>query len=244
MTVFHCDLDNTLMYSHRRELPLDKIPVELYEGKEITFVSAKTAQLLKQLPESLYLVPTTTRSLPQYQRITLGIDFPYALVANGAILLKQGVVEEQWYQETSTLVSCYRPSLQQAQEALEQDSHRATEVRWVEDFFLYCKSNAPERTAEMLVSTLKDSSLVVQVNGQKVYVLPDCLEKGNAVQRFRSYLPREKEIVAGDSTMDISMLQAVSTAYCPQELQLSHGICPPEGELFSDFLLRDILRQF
>ena len=40
MAIFFTDLDNTLIYSYRRDIGRDKVCVELYQGREISFVTA------------------------------------------------------------------------------------------------------------------------------------------------------------------------------------------------------------
>lgn len=63
MTVFHSDLDNTLIYSGRHEIGEEKLPVELYEGREVSFVTRTSLSLLREIRERAVFVPTTTRTL-------------------------------------------------------------------------------------------------------------------------------------------------------------------------------------
>ena len=46
MVLFVSDLDNTLIYSYKREIGKKKICVELYEGKEISFMTENSYRLL------------------------------------------------------------------------------------------------------------------------------------------------------------------------------------------------------
>ena len=70
----------------------------------------------------MLIVPTTTRTLEQYQRIDLGIGpFPYALVCNGGVLLINGVPDEAWYQDSLHLVSDSREEMNLAMELLERE---------------------------------------------------------------------------------------------------------------------------
>ena len=82
--VFHTDLDNTLIYSYKHELGADKHCVEVYHGREISFITAETERLLQQIKareNQIVMIPTTTRTTEQYHRIQLGIgELPYALV--------------------------------------------------------------------------------------------------------------------------------------------------------------------
>ena len=97
MYLFNCDLDNTLIYSYKHDIGADKINVEQYQGREISFITSRTFELLKEVAEKTVFVPTTTRTVEQYGRIDLGIHTPqYALVCNGGILLKNGVEDSEW----------------------------------------------------------------------------------------------------------------------------------------------------
>ena len=81
------DLDNTIIYSYKHDIGNEKINVEIYQGREISFITKKTQELLLMAKEKYMLIPTSTRTVGQYERIDLGIGaFPYALVCNGGIL--------------------------------------------------------------------------------------------------------------------------------------------------------------
>ena len=100
MIAFHTDLDNTLIYSYKHDIGPQKRNVELYQGREISCITEETYHLLQLVKNEMLIVPTTTRTLEQYQRIDLGIGpFPYALVCNGGVLLVNGVPDEAWYQD-------------------------------------------------------------------------------------------------------------------------------------------------
>ena len=89
MQIVHTDLDNTLIYSYKHEIGGPKTCVEIYQGREISFMTETSHRLLGQhssKPRDL-LLPTTTTTLEQYHRIDLGIGEPdYAIVSNGGEL--------------------------------------------------------------------------------------------------------------------------------------------------------------
>ena len=108
MQIVHTDLDNTLIYSYKHEIGGPKTCVEIYQGREISFMTETSHRLLGQLcsKPGVLVVPTTTRTLEQYQRIDLGIGVPeYALVCNGGVLLHQGKEDPVWYQESLALIA-------------------------------------------------------------------------------------------------------------------------------------------
>ncbi|MDE7477514.1 MAG: HAD hydrolase family protein [Lachnospiraceae bacterium] len=215
MIIFHTDLDNTLIYSYKHDIGADKRCVEVYNGREISFITQNTYQLLQKIhsqendKNQLIMVPTTTRTIEQYQRINLGVgDFQYALVCNGGVLLVDGKEDEGWYRESLKLVQNSREQLEKALELLDKEKRRTFELRFIKDLFVFTKCEEPEAVAEALRKVLKADVVDVFNNGVKVYVVPKTLNKGKAVERFKSYVGAGYVIAAGDSEFDISMLEA------------------------------------
>lgn len=253
--ILHLDLDNTLIYSVRREIGDRKKCVEYYRGRGVSFVTERTAELLKKLPESILPVPTTTRTTEQYERIDLGIGpLRYALVCNGGILLADGAEEREWYEESLRLIAGSREELGRAREILLADLDRIFEVRDIRGLFLFTKSANPERTASLLREKLEPGLVDVATNGAKVYVVPVNLDKGTAVRRFRRWIAAiqgdgcESVFAAGDSVFDLSMLREADVAVAPRELAGMPGlredaVVMDGAHVFSEDLLEFVLRE-
>ena len=140
MTVFHVDLDNTLIYSYKHNIGKNKIAVENYQGREISFITDNTYVQLQALKNKILIVPTSTRSIEQYKRIDLLIgDIKYALVCNGGVLLTNGEKDISWYKTSRTMAKESMPILEYAHALLERDKRRTFELRWIEDLFLFTK---------------------------------------------------------------------------------------------------------
>ncbi len=245
--VFHADLDNTLIYSCRHEIGQDKVCVELYQGREVSFMTSRSMRLLRQVKEKTVFVPTTTRTKEQYDRICMGAGvLDYALVCNGGVLLVGGKVDEDWYQASLRLVSKCREELKTAARLLERDENRTLDVRNIRDLFLFTKSADPIASAAKLRAILDPGLIDIFLNGVKVYVLPKHLDKGTAVRRFADRVQAGKIIAAGDSTFDLPMLEAAETALAPETLA---KMCRPGGhvigvgkdQVFSDAVLEYVL---
>ena len=86
------DLDNTLIYSYKQDIGRDKVLVETMEDKELSFMTRKSWELLRDLREEILFVPVSTRSADQYRRIRFFLDWTpdFALVSNGGTLLTGG----------------------------------------------------------------------------------------------------------------------------------------------------------
>ncbi len=247
MIIFNVDLDNTLIYSYKHDIGEHKRCAEIYQEREISFMTHKTQELLKELSKKLLIVPTTTRTIEQYNRIDLGLEnIPYALTCNGGVLLVDGVEEEEWYAESLTLITESNVELEKGTTILEQDENRCFEVRNIKGLFLFTKSNEPEKSVALLSQRLDTTLVDVFNNGIKVYVVPKKLSKGNAILRLKDKLKAEKVFAAGDSEFDISMLQAADMGIAPQELAIDEAdnkqiIKIEENVLFSEGLLSYLL---
>ncbi len=100
MIAFFSDLDNTLIFSYKHDIGEKKRCVEIYQGREVSYITERTYGLLKYAASRLLFVPVTTRTEEQYRRIDLGVGVPsYALVCNGGVLLINGQEDAGWYRE-------------------------------------------------------------------------------------------------------------------------------------------------
>lgn len=247
MNVLCTDLDNTIIYSYKHDIGDAKRNVEIYQEREISFITNKTFELLKEVNEKYMIIPTTTRTIEQYNRINLGIgDFKYALVCNGGILLKDGVIDEAWYKESKRLVQSSDTEIQKAIAYLENDSRRKFELRYIEELFVFTKCNEPETVVEELTEYLNSPLVNIFHNGEKVYVVPVSLSKGEAIKRLRSYLHINKIFAAGDSEFDISMVEEADAGFVPfgfkQQFYIKSDIFEMDKEkIFSESLLEACL---
>ena len=240
MTVLHIDLDNTLIYSYKHNIGNARVNAEIYQGREVSFLTEYTCKNLTQIADRVLLVPTSTRSLEQYNRIRLPVDnIPYALVCNGGVLLVNGEKDASWYQASLSLIRDSLPGLQAAGQFLERDSRRKFELRFIENLFLFTKCSDPERVVEEL-RELPDMGMTdVFHHKEKVYVVPRQLSKGTAVNRFREYIRADRVIAAGDSAFDISMLRAADTGIVPRGFQQEYRTDFPIEEMPGDRLFSD-----
>lgn len=247
MIVFNTDLDNTMIYSYKQDIGSDKRCVEIYENREVSFITNNTFELLKKVKEKILVVPTTTRTEQQYCRIDFGLGVPeYALVCNGGVLLVNGEEDIDWYNDSFALVEDCQQELKRAEELLENDENRSFEVRNIRKLFVFTKSDKPKETVKMLESQLDTNKLDVFFNGVKVYAVPKQLSKGKAIERFRRKLNISTVISAGDSEFDIPMLNSADIAIAPQGLKKFTGlkeniIFMGNDRVFSENILEYIL---
>ncbi len=217
MNILCTDLDNTIIYSYKHNIGKEKINVEIYQDREISFITKKTYNLLEMLKKEYVIIPTTTRTIEQYKRIDLGIgEFTYALVCNGGVLLINGEQDNEWYEASLQLVNESNSELEKAMSLLTGDVRRKFELRFIEKLFVFTKCNDPYEVVQNLKSQLDIELVDVFNNGEKVYVVPKKLSKGIAINRLREKLHPEYIIAAGDSEFDVSMVE-----------EADYGIVPP-----------------
>ena len=244
--IIACDLDNTLLYSYKHKQPND-ICVEFINGKEQGYMAPNAYALLRDIIKKGFLLPVTTRSVEQYRRIQWpdGCDPQYALTTNGAILLKNSQIDDDWLIDSKNEVVPYLEEMTDLHARLSaQDKYIRCRIVDTMYLFAYCKKgvNVDECRQEHLGRT----GLTVIASGQKLYFFPPNISKGTAVRKIRCTLAVEKLICAGDSNIDIPMLEQADLALVPsrylaERLEgVNTKICE-EHTSFSEFVLQTVL---
>ena len=207
--LFACDLDNTLIHSYKKRRA-DDICVEIYDGREQSFISRKSLDLIKKIAAKIFFVPVTTRSIAQYRRIFWAEGFfpKFAVVSNGAFLLN-GENHENFLRE---VVEPFKNELKSQFEAA--DDKIFSIARIVDESFLFLKCKE-DFDAEKIFF---DTNLTVQRVKNKIYLFPPRLNKGEALILLKNRFAPEKIFCAGDSIIDLPMLRLADVAFAPKTL--------------------------
>ena len=218
LNLFACDLDNTLIHSYKYRTASD-ICVEIYNGREQSFISIRAVDLLRQIIGEMTFIPVTTRSIDQYNRINwpTGTAPKYAVVSNGANLLIESERDIDWWNEFHACIQPYEDEIQHQYFLLSADD-KFTICRIVDDSFIFMKCRdeiAIEECADELQSY---TNLVVRYSGRKIYLFPPELNKGEALCRLQNKLSPTHTFCAGDSFIDVPMLNLADIAYAPSSL--------------------------
>lgn len=250
-TIFATDLDNTLIFSYKH-CGNDDFCVEYIDGKPQSFITQKAKWLLSEVmatSKDLMLIPITSRSLEQYMRI----KFPsqavpeYAVTTNGALLLRKGVVDQSWRDESMELVNPWRKEICRMYGCL-SSHHEIKSFRIVDDAYLYAVCVSHESASAVGVFYQNRTELTVAASGRKVYFFPPLLNKGEAVRRLIKKLNVNNSISAGDSIIDEPMLLTTNTAIIPNDYVWSakeHGnfLRCPVDKRFSEFVLEQVINK-
>jgi len=227
-----CDLDRTLFYS-AAALGLSGedgqaprlVVAEVYQGVPISFFTRESEALLTVLARSAELVPTTTRTRAQYERLRLPVSPRFAIAANGGFILENGVTDRGWSLQVAASLESGSAPLAEVVDHLEQisDPLWLRKRRVAEGLFAYL---VVER-AELPMALMSDLSRwcatrgwSVSLQGRKVYCVPDPLTKSAALAEVARRCGAVHIAAAGDSILDMDMLVAADQAVRPAHGEL------------------------
>ena len=224
------DLDQTVVYSRRSagEAGPSRV-VEHLDGAPLSSMTVGAVEAYAALAARHVLVPVTTRTVAQYERITLPAPAPHAVCANGGVLLVDGARDEDWARWVRAVCAESAP-LAQVQQVVGAvaDEPWVRLVRTAEELFVYLVAHArdqvPEPWLAELTGELTGLGWGVSVQGRKVYAVPAGLSKAAAVERLAGLLGAGVLLAAGDSLLDRPLLElAVATG--------GAAVRPAHGEL-------------
>ena len=242
LKLFACDLDNTLIHSYKHRVVGD-ICIEIYNGREQSFISSRAVDLLRQIIDKVLFIPITTRSIEQYNRIRWlsGTVPDFAVVSNGANLIFEGKLNDIWRRESLTYIQPYEDELQRQYLLLSKnDSFEICRI--VDDSFLFIKCRNEIDSDRCAGDIQSHTNLLVRHSGQKIYLFPPLLNKGEALRKLQNKLSPVHTFCAGDSDIDIPMLKLAGTAYAPSSLSPKlESKCHQVFQSTEDILM-DILR--
>ena len=232
------DLDRTLIYSSAAmrlgEPVLAPVCVEIYEGRKTSFVSPIALAGLAEVSQRVDVVPTTTRTVAQYERISLpGVRTPFAITTNGGRLLVDGVPCPDWDREVAGRLAD-SAAYDDVSLALAGPLDRpwVLKVRDAEALFVYTVFDRtlaePDWFAELdSVAVRLGWSLSVQ--GRKAYVVPSALTKEAALAEVVRRTGAARVVAAGDSLLDRGILEAADVAIRPAHGELHDAGWSPPG---------------
>ena len=208
-----CDLDNTIIFSHRKEIG-EKVLVEMLRGKNQAYMTRRGYDLLQVIPRNAF-IPVTSRREEQYRRISFfkdGTVPAYALIDNGGILLLNGERDTEWLEESYRIVGEDTDRLIKMQHFFSG----VLETKLQDQLILFLK---PGELADEVKACADGEGLMTFHHSDKMYVCSGKLTKGNAVRRFLARFPVGCVLAAGDSEIDESMIDAADRAFMSKDLE-------------------------
>ena len=222
------DLDQTLVFSPRAAARGPERPsrvVEVLDGRTISLLSERTEQDLVELAATAVVVPTTTRTRAQYERVDLPLTPRYAVVASGAGILVDGEPDLDWAASVARRLAQESASVADLRDVLDGygDSEWLLRLRDADDVFLVAQVDADRLHADELSDvTGRCSGLGWRAvhQGRKLYVLPNGLDKAAAVAEVARRGGCPVVAAAGDTGLDRAMLEAASYGWFPAGSEL------------------------
>ncbi|MCD5406330.1 MAG: HAD hydrolase family protein [Desulfotomaculum sp.] len=228
--LFASDLDRTLIYSKRfvTEMAHQEELTTVEQGVYTSYTTKKAAALLRLIAEQVLFIPCTTRVIEQYQRIQFfqnTVIPKYAIVSNGGNLIIDGVVDKNYQQ--AMLRELTHNSLPAAD--LISEFRKIATPNWVEktkdadNLFYYClidRAQTPKDELQHFSQWAVKQNWHVSVQGRKLYLVPQAVNKWSGVKKLLEQTENNKVFAAGDSLLDLPLLQGADYAYSPRHGEL------------------------
>lgn len=222
--IFATDLDNTMIFSHRRVVGLEKqlYCVEYYNGKPITYMTYSAIKMLKILISKMLVIPVTTRSISQFKRIEFFSTTEYAIVDNGGVILHNGKKDSTWDNYINTILQKY--NLKETYEVFCSLPGLQSSPKIVDEKFVFAKSDDIDLCRKYLDCKLDTKIWQISYQGKKVYAIPIEITKGSALKYICESLIYDNQLIisAGDSNLDLSMLYYSNYSIIPRDCSLSN----------------------
>ena len=219
MKVLFSDLDRTLIHSHRHEFSGEKIPAEYYKDRIQSYISAENLRAVENYCRENLFIPVTTRHKAQYERLFPlyeKLKFPYALICNGAVLLKDNIPDEKWLDYSVKITEPYFGLLGDIYKYF-SENFDSEHIHFIEPFMVYVKTENPVRLYDFLIKKYINKKIDIYYNEYKLYCIPEIISKGNCVKRFKEKYCRDmQDFAIGDSMFDFSMMRECSLSFAPR----------------------------
>ncbi|MGO3325583.1 HAD family hydrolase [Gordonia sp. (in: high G+C Gram-positive bacteria)] len=207
--------------------------VEIYNDAPLSFMTAPAVDALTALAAHTNVVPVTTRTRAQFERISLpGGPFRYAVVSNGGRILCDGDDDALWRARLHERVSERSAPLADLHADLLSriDDSWVQSTRIADDLFVYLVVD-PDRQPPDFVPSWREwcapRGWTVSQQGRKIYAMPVAVTKSSAIAEVRRRLVEEgvlptdaPVLAAGDGRLDADLLEFAD-----------HAIRPRHGEL-------------
>lgn len=171
-------------------------------------------------PRRTPVVPTTTRTPEQFNRIDLpGGPWPYAITSNGGAILVDGQADMSWRRGIDATVRSASASLDEVTTELRRriSTEWVSKFRIAEDLFCYLVVDVDAQPRDFMSEWSAwciDHGWNASQQGRKVYSMPDPVCKSRAVAEVHRRLtdagllaPGSPVFAAGDGALDARCLR-------------------------------------
>lgn len=224
--LFFSDLDKTLVYSGYP----DHVCVERCEDKEITYMTSRAVDLFNGLIslENMTFIPCTLRSYEQTIRIDIFQSLPRQIFIcdNGFSIYENGQIDEYWDTIVNRELLAYNN--EEMHEVLQSfyanNTSEITKVKTNRDAFytlIFIDDVVAEKHFKSICELIDKSKYRLELQGRKLYVIPQFLDKSIAVKYLISKYNDDVVITAGDSSVDELFVKAGTLQILPAHSNLN-----------------------
>lgn len=234
--MFASDLDRTLIYSANSMLLQGEdheappmVVTEVYNGAPLSYMTQRAQHLLEEITERSVFVPVTTRTRAQFTRVQLpGRGRGYAVTTNGAVIIHNGEVDEDWRQHINRSLQGGCAPLNEIMKQLARLTRHGgvLRVHSAEDVFSYAivdRKALPEEELQRLDLWCGLRGWSTSLQGRKLYCVPHSITKEAAVAEIRRRTNADALITAGDSLLDAGLLEMADLAFRPAHGELAEN---------------------
>ncbi|NNH74506.1 HAD family hydrolase [Nocardia uniformis] len=207
---------------------LHTVCVEHLEGAPLSYMTTTAAQRMRTLTGPAAVIPTTTRTIKQFNRIRLpGAPWGYAVTSNGGNILVNGIPDMRWRIDLDAEVRATSATLSE----INAELRSRIDDSWVDKFrvadhlfcYLVVKPKAvPDGFLAEWDAWCRPRGWSASQQGRKIYTMPKVVCKSRAVQEVRRRLtdsgalaPAARLLAAGDGALDADLLGSADAAIRP-----------------------------
>lgn len=213
--IYASDMDRTLVFSKKNftfDSELDETIYESSDGLTGTFMTKRTLSGLRELSKRCHFVPITARNQMKYDQLgltDLGIEIEYAVIANGAIVLHNGVRDTEWDRMIEERKARYAYDF-----VREHLSEHFSDVRYIENdlgFEIYGTG-----LADSFSELFRDfDGLVIVEDHSKTFLVYESVSKLAALEYVKDKIGDSFVVTSGDSVLDLPMLLGSDVGIVP-----------------------------
>lgn len=245
--VIFCDLDDTLFQTKRKmlsEMQQEPIRIGAYdrEQKPRSFMSTEQAMLVDWLLATTELIPVTARGVEETSRVSLPFR-SWKVMTHGAVVAgPNGTLDQEWQAIICQQLSALRTRLISYRQYLSDELEKAGINAWCRMNYEYdqvpvyfvmkhrdsTKIDELYRFNEQMKRTLNIEDFYIHTNGNNVAWIPNCIQKGHAVDWLLNKLHHERGAFPvmgfGDSLSDFTFMQHCDWFGMPTRSQFTAAI--------------------
>lgn len=228
------DIDGTVTFSNARmKLTSAGFNESLYvaemlDGEPFCFMTEKAHRILTVLRKNAYVVPVTSRAIEQFNRVNIfQKDTQYAVLNTGGRILVNGEFDQSWSQFIEQKTA---DDIAPARE-VEKLFLTFSDQPWFQRMsrfrpeYVQIKLDKYTEIPQILVAAIRDEvenmGWQLSLQGRKLFAIPGFLSKRLGFEEIGVRVGADYTMTAGDSTLDIPLLEAGTYAFRPNHGELS-----------------------